>query len=460
MAKPNKKNITKIDGILSRLNLRVYKNKLSKKEQEYILYYIKEQQAYEYSYDRLKSFIIFHIKEFDDDEVFIKYMEDSKQDSAHKALDTLILEECLVITDVTYIPGEKVCIIENKERCFNRYKKSKFLKSFKIIKAAEDKYPIIDQILNNISGYDKEGKDWIVNWLAGALQKPTKRVTTACILHGDQGTGKGLFFEQVMSYILGENYNKVGFNQINSEFTGWLKDKQFVFCNEIMHYENKAQVSQSMKEYIADPTFSLREMRKDSKTYVNYSRICIASNGMIPFKVEDSDRRFSVFKSKKIKNGQKIYADLMSNFEEEVTAFVSHLLSYEIDWAKANTPYENQQRKDIIKSSMNSCESFIYDIEQAEKFKEFVDEYKGYCSSDGSSIIDTFSNGHIITENKDYMTSNAMYALYVEYCTFNGFGKKAYKNTLIQTLNSKGYESQRVRELGKQHRVIALNKNE
>jgi phage/plasmid-associated DNA primase len=379
--------------------------------------------------------------------------------SPKQALDVLLLEECLIVHKIGYRPGEDVVYFKDGERVFNSYTNSPFLK--KIIPNKDSKiedFENIYLILLNIVGDDKNGVDWVLNWLAGIFQNPTKKVTTALILHGEHGTGKGLFFEEVMGYILKQNYNKVGFNQISSEFTSWLKNKLLVFCNEIVHYENKQQVSQSMKEVVSDSHFTLREMRKDPVSYPNFSRICIASNGINPFKMEAGDRRFSVFRSKKLKNGVGIYNNLMENLDLECQAFVNYMLNLNINWNNANKPYLNKQREEIIYSNMNSCEAFIKQFEDSETFLFFMEEYISALKKDNQNFVDKFSAEYFIEDGLGYISASGLYAIYCEFCHQEGFLRPAGKNTLMITVYSRGYEKIKKYHKGTQVRCVCLGK--
>ncbi len=51
--------------------------------------------------------------------------------------------------------------------------------------------------------------NWVIRWLAYPIQNPGAKMRTALIFHGQQGTGKNLFFESIMG-IYGEYGRIVG----------------------------------------------------------------------------------------------------------------------------------------------------------------------------------------------------------------------------------------------------------
>jgi phage/plasmid-associated DNA primase len=456
MAKPNRLKIVKKDGFFSSIGIRIFRNKKATKENEFIFYYIDTGAIFEYSKTRALEILLDEIKERSEYERVEKMCEPAKLKPL-ELIKEFFDSEYLLIEGTTYEPTDSLCVFQNKNRLLNTYKAPSILKKTKEI--THTNFPTINKIMDNLVGFDANAKEWVFNWLAGIFQTPTIKVTTGIIFHGDQGTGKGLVFEKIMSKMLETNYNKVGFNQLNSEFNSWLKNVQLVFCNEITHYENKQQVSQSMKDYISESTFTLREMRKDPCIYPNYTRIIVASNGMIPFRVETTDRRWSVFKSKKLSDGYNVYKMLNENIEEECLGFLNFLLNYKIDKKKENSPYLNQERTDIVKANMNSCEAFIYEIESQKNLRDFIDEYKSYTQEKDSLVIDSFSDGYIVYENKEYMFSRELYRLYEEFCRNEGYGHKAYRNTLTSHLKSVGYETERITINGVRSRAVCFTKN-
>jgi putative DNA primase/helicase len=52
---------------------------------------------------------------------------------------------------------------------------------------------------------DEKGFDYMIKWLAQLFQQPGKLTGTAPIFRGEQGTGKNLFFDFLIRFMVGEN---------------------------------------------------------------------------------------------------------------------------------------------------------------------------------------------------------------------------------------------------------------
>jgi hypothetical protein len=67
--------------------------------------------------------------------------------------------------------------------------------------------PRIAELLLHIVGGNVPVYDHFLNWLAAALQERDK-LGTAWILQGTQGTGKGVFYEKILSPLVGTGVSR------------------------------------------------------------------------------------------------------------------------------------------------------------------------------------------------------------------------------------------------------------
>ena len=87
----------------------------------------------------------------------------------------------------------------------NLFKPTKYL----MLNSKEHKEPkAIFALIRHLVNYDDERFDYVVNWLAYFFQA-LKKSQVALVLRGDQGAGKGIFVDLVLSPLFGEDYTKL-----------------------------------------------------------------------------------------------------------------------------------------------------------------------------------------------------------------------------------------------------------
>lgn len=101
---------------------------------------------------------------------------------------------------------------------------------------------------------DETFEHWL-NWLAVIFQHRCKP-KTAWILHGTEGTGKGLIVNNILAVLLGRNYvQSKRASELEDKFNGWLEQALIAFIDEI-------KVSASVKkDMISGDLLELRPPR-------------------------------------------------------------------------------------------------------------------------------------------------------------------------------------------------------
>ena len=79
-----------------------------------------------------------------------------------------------------------------------------------------------------------------MNWFAFIYQNPGKKTTTAPIIIGDQGTGKGDFFAVPLAKLYGKYAlkNTTKIDKITGKFNTTIEHKVIGFCNEMQDENN------------------------------------------------------------------------------------------------------------------------------------------------------------------------------------------------------------------------------
>lgn len=200
-------------------------------------------------------------------------------------------------------------------------------------------------------------------WLAWPLQHPGRRVKYAYVVHGGQGTGKSMFFEQLIMKIYGVEHSiQIGQNELESKYTGWLSKKLFVVCNEVSTFANERKATKNkLKSLITDNVFTIEEKFMPIRMEENHAQFVFLSNEMQPVVPESDDRRYAI-----IEFDTKMTADYYEALAQEINSggaasFYHYLLNYDFkgwDGDSAKPPM-TAAKQELVSISRLPQEQFL-----------------------------------------------------------------------------------------------------
>jgi len=387
------------------------------------------------------------------------------------------------------IPPKKVIFNPHKPQNFSRngidmanlFMKNKFL-SFKqdsepmIDSMPWDKYPNIEALFKNVFK-TKDRMDYFVNWLAYGFQT-LEKTGTAIISKGVQGTGKGVIYEQIIQYAVGERYTTLLENEaLKSRFNGELENKLFVLANEIKaDFREGNTIYERLKMYVTDSFIRFEEKNTKAQTIPNFFNIWFHSNNDIPLQIQGGDRRYTVFNtaSKKLEvvSEELGYEHIKFYIEEiikERDSFIFDIMKIKYDIHSAKRPLQTEEKEMIYEASMGKLEILCdkikkYDIEY---FREPIEIfYESPEMSDHAVELKMLQlEGHldfIIELNKqfngNFITTKMLEMLYRIFVkpaeTANAIGRqfgKHFKSTTLKKMDNKVF---RYRHIDEDRKVI------
>lgn len=152
--------------------------------------------------------------------------------------------------------------------------------------------PIIE-LLFHLVNQDEEIRDWILDWAAYPLQNPGAKMPTAIVMHGDEGSGKNLFWE-IVSDLYGEYSSVVGQAQLESKFNDYLSKKMFIIGDEVLSRQEMRHLKGQLKAMISGKTLQIETKGQPVRTEVNHVNLVFLSNELQPNALDASDRRHLV----------------------------------------------------------------------------------------------------------------------------------------------------------------------
>ena len=217
--------------------------------------------------------------------------------------------------------------------------------------------PTIFKIIEHVLAKDVDAIEYFMNWLAFIAQE-RDRTMTAWIFQGTQGTGKGLLMNKILKPLFGESQTAIKrAGELSEKWTDFVTGKLMIFIDEVQTsaFKDEAGVIANLKNFITEPTVTIRMMNKNAYSVANFSNWIFASNKPDPVSVDKEDRRFNVgpYQANKI-----IITDQeLAKIEKELQEFHHYLMSYAMDKTQANNIMESAARNTLIELSQTTSES-------------------------------------------------------------------------------------------------------
>lgn len=140
---------------------------------------------------------------------------------------------------------------------------------------------------------DREVFDYVIGWMARAVQEPHLPGEVALVLRGGKGVGKGTF-ANTFGRLFGKHYIAVS-NKVHlvGRFNEHLKSTCVLFIDEGF-WAGDVQNESTLKQVITEPTIPVEAKFRDVENVPNRLHIIMASNAGWVVPVSGMERRFLV----------------------------------------------------------------------------------------------------------------------------------------------------------------------
>lgn len=150
-------------------------------------------------------------------------------------------------------------------------------------------------LLGNICDGDASLNNWIVQWLADAVQRPTEpSVPSALAMRGPQGQGK-TYLLTMLARIFGLRNCEIVHEseRLFSRFNRGMFGKTIIGCEESIFTGDKAAANK-LKAFIASDSWTYEEKFKQSFAAKNVHRIIANTNSEQAVHLDRDDRRWTI----------------------------------------------------------------------------------------------------------------------------------------------------------------------
>ena len=270
-------------------------------------------------------------------------------------------EDLIMVSGTTFEPNNKEEFIKQENGTFLR-------NEFKLSKYLQMKGDEIDNVnfrfensktfyfLLHLLNHDYQRVQWVINWLAYFFQG-LKKSQVALVLIGIQGTGKNIFFNQIISPLFGEAYTKaINDKSLNTKYKATLvKNSLFLNLDEISANTSLSDSQKNfLKALITNLSATLEEKFKNlEEETLLHAQVLITSNEAYAVEIEKNDRRFTVSGT-----GQSLlstnflglgsYEALSDVLKSELEIVACYLKAYQVDVQMANTALSTPEKDEMI----------------------------------------------------------------------------------------------------------------
>lgn len=216
--------------------------------------------------------------------------------------------------------------------------------------------PMIQRVILSAVGADQECYHHLLNWMAFLFQHRRKTLT-AWVLHGVEGTGKGVIFHRILTPLLGRKYCVIKqMAALEDRFNADMETALLCLIDETKA-ESTAQAERTiakLRNMITEPTIDIRGMRQNPIQRLSYTNYLFYSNNYDAYAIPPSDRRFNVAPRQETKL-VLTEADL-AVIDSEVTQFAAFLRGYAVDEQRAHTALKNDAKERMREASQDALE--------------------------------------------------------------------------------------------------------
>jgi hypothetical protein len=294
------------------------------------------------------------------------------------------------ILNVVFLPNKPKIFTTFDETYYNVFRENKILATRHQVKADRldfidfKKYPNIKILLDNLF-QKKEYLDYFINWLS-TIANTLKKNRTAIVLKGIQGSGKGLLYEYLISYLFNyDNCITISNDQLKSRFNEELENILFVVANEIKGDFKDGNTSfEKLKQWITDKDILIEGKNLKPRKITNFFNIMIFSNHDTPLQIQPNDRRYTVLTTNNIKIdyivGIENMTDFIENIKLERDGLLKDIIRFNYNQYKASQPLENDDKQLIVEASTPKIELLANWLKNGniDRIIDGIDELENY----------------------------------------------------------------------------------
>lgn len=219
----------------------------------------------------------------------------------------------------------------------------------------------LNHLKHNICCNNLEHYNYLISWMARAVQFPDCPGEVAVVLRGGRGTGKS-YFANHFGKLFGRHFLQVSnSSHIIGNFNAHLKDIVVLFADEAFFAGDKAHAS-VLKTLITEETVTIEKKNIDVEPEANYIHLIMASNEDHVIPAGSDERRFFMLDvGKENQQNTKYFENITNQLENGgYEALLHYLINYDLSSFNVRKVPKTEALNDQKVLSLNSISEFWY----------------------------------------------------------------------------------------------------
>ena len=220
----------------------------------------------------------------------------------------------------------------------------------------------IVELVHYLCNDDDKVTDWVMKWAALPLKRVGAKLDTAVVMHGEEGTGKNMFWTRVVRQIYGSYGAVVTQDELENPFNSWASHKLFLIGNEVVAPHEMRHLKGKLKNYITEPDIPINEKFLPFREEANHMNIVFLSNELRPVPADPRDRRYMIIRTPEPREAAFYKAVGDEIAAGGVAGFYAYLLAYDLgDFDEHTKPLPTRARADVIFLGLPAPQRFYID---------------------------------------------------------------------------------------------------
>lgn len=345
-------------------DLKIFKVREAKEQEEYILYNMSTHNYNFYSYKRLLDWVEIEVSRVVDLVQFYENELKPQRMTVRSFLKNQIKEEMQIVDTIRYAPGEKRVFSIDDKTYFNSFIEPLTFdrKSFALDKSMsydefKEKAPYHHKLFMNLHNHDVEAiKDTLLK-IADKIRYPGKKAQDCIVFFPGEAAGKGIFYRYVLQPIFGKYAKKTLMKHLKTDFNGFLEEPLVLALEE---GKRDIDLVETLKEAITEGTMLINKKGKNQEERDVYFLTFVFSNHMNPIDLGKRRGSYHLTHSlgKSIEQSQNMGAEICENILSESQYLLNYLHSLDFNHQEALMPFRTKAKDQVNDLNKSPIETF------------------------------------------------------------------------------------------------------
>lgn len=189
----------------------------------------------------------------------------------------------------------------------------------------------LSHLKENVCGGNQDHYNYLIKWMARAVQYPASPGEVAVVMRGGKGVGKSIV-ARLFGQLFGRHHLHVANpSHLVGNFNAHLRDVICLFADEAFFAGDKRHES-VLKMLVTEDSIPIEQKGVDVETYPNYVHLLMAANDPHIIRASGDERRYFVLEVRdSAKQNKKMFGDMVKQMAEGgLEALLFHLQSIDL----------------------------------------------------------------------------------------------------------------------------------